>query len=782
MLRGKKVILVLLALIIAGVTFGASQNQISNMDSSNLSLSPIGGDAEDAVLLYETESFVFSFKDARDVLSIFDKRNGYTWKSGVDIADSRKVKEGLRQGEAIGFEPIEERLNATYTSIANALITIEYYDKSLGIKRLSSASDTASSTLYSVKDSDGHFVLDVTFGEIDLSMRVHIHLSDEGYALRIPQDEMTGEGRSILGAILLNPFLGASGGMHALYDESTNSHGEPVNKEPIAGYVFVPDGPGALIPFQDYGVSLMGYSSKVYGRNHSKGTYNQIGKEEPFVPLKTPLMPLYGIAHTNHQAAFLGYATKGDTAMEVVVTPKGNTTLYTWAYPNFVYNTPYYQVFNKRGDGYFTLFDEPFQFDIEFNYVFIAEEKNKDITADYIGMAKLYRMHLEREGILGTKLLPQHAPIRLDFIMSDQKKSVIGLENVVVTKAEDVRSIFDKLKALGVDEISSGLYGWQDGGITAGKPWRANWSNAIGSKNDFKSLVEAAKEKGIDLSFAQDYLNINSEQTKVQRSRIKHANNWYLTARLNDSYPISEFYYAKPELSVEWLGRQLSELEALPVESHTVEGISSTLLTHHDRDLTHGHESFTIGIYEEALKAIHQNLALNLRTPNKYLWAYTDRFLEAPVNATGYLIQSETVPFLSFLLNGSMEVFAPYGNFSFQSKSDLLKLVDYNLSPAFAVTQEAAYFLSDTNSMNFYSTEYSEYEALIVSAYTYVNDALSAVRNAKWTGRVMLDQGVYLNTYDNGERIVINYTNKPFEYLSHTVDPVSYRSLSKEGQ
>ena len=41
-------------------------------------------------------------------------------------------------------------------------------------------------------------------------------------------------------------------------------------------------------------------------------------------------------------------------------------------------------------------------------------------------------------------------PIRLDFIMSDVKKSVVGTEEVVVTTAEDVRNILTAVQESGI--------------------------------------------------------------------------------------------------------------------------------------------------------------------------------------------------------------------------------------------------------------------------------------------------------------------------------------------
>ena len=61
-------------------------------------------------------------------------------------------------------------------------------------------------------------------------------------------------------------------------------------------------------------------------------------------------------------------------------------------------------------------------------------------------------------------------PIRVDFLMSDSKKGVFSTQQVTVTTADDVRNILSKLTKDGVENINTGLIGWQSGGETLSKP------------------------------------------------------------------------------------------------------------------------------------------------------------------------------------------------------------------------------------------------------------------------------------------------------------------------
>lgn len=728
--------------------------------------------------LFENDTFIYYFSDERDVLSIYDKRNGYTWKSGLDIAAARDVRAALRKDQPLGFEPLEEKMNQTFTGIANSLISVEYYDDSNNIKRLASAGEGVSSELIAVKGEDNHFILEISYEKVALELAVHLYFTEQGYDLTIYDQEIKGEDKGILAAIILNPFLGASGGRYRLYDPKTGKHGDRTDKAKIPGYVLVPDGSGALIRFNDYMVSLKAYQGHVYGVNLAKETYHRVEQIESFKPFKEPLMPVYGIAHGDRQAAFIGYATSGDQHMEIIVMPEENTTLYTWAYPRFVYNNLYYQIFNQQGDGYFTLFDQPNSFDIEFSYNFLAGSGETGYPADYVGMALSYREHLFQSGVLAASRKGyDDIPLRLDFIMSDQKKSVLGYENVVTTSASDLKQILKQFNGM---NINVGLYGWQDGGVTTAKPWATDFAGAIGARSEFIDLLKTAGEQGIELSFATDYVKINQKQVGYHGNAARHINNWYLQRILLGDVPFTEFAYARPAKSVNWLNKQTAALKNLDVTSHTIEGISRILLSEHGRHpMT---EQETIQLYQASLAELSRDLTLNLKTPNQYLWPYTDRFLQSPVYPTQFLIETDTVPFLQLVLKGTMEIYGPYANFSFAGARDILRMIDYNIYPAFVLTKEASYWLSTTNSLHIFSSEYEQYQQLIRQVYQEVNGALSQVINTDWINREVVAPGVIVNSYQDNTKIVINYTEESYQYNGGSIAPLSYQVIKEEGK
>jgi hypothetical protein len=780
----KKLSMVLLTFVVAFTIVAASQYIPTSHDTS---LPPEKITYDDLQptefeLLYEAENLIYYFREDRDILAIKDKRNGYLWKTGLDIEFNKYLEEACKlvpDDQKVDCLPIEDRLNTTYTGIANSLLTIEYYDISSSIRRISSASDAGvTSKLATVNDDPSHRRLDVRFGTLRIDIKVHIYFDEDGIRYEIRDDEITGEGVSVLAAVMLTPFMGASGGAKLYWDPEREAFRRAVPNPPLDGYVLVPDGPGALIRFVDRNTSLTSYDGDIYGDDLTESDY-YYGWETSYLPLKSPMMPVFGIAHGNRQAAFVAYATSGGEYLNVVVSPEANLTNYTYAYPRFEYNKLFHQVYNRQGDGYFTLMENRNHFDISMRYDFLANDGAQDgYPADYVGMALKYRDYLKaNDGLPKSTRSKGDIPIRLDFVMSDIKRSVFGMEDVIATTANQVKDILSDVKALGINHVTSGLLGWQKGGITNGHPGKTDWSGSIGSQGDFKDLNDFAKELGYDVSISQNYVIIHKDQVNYLNTAAKHMNGWYLEYRLRDNMPVNLFSYARPSVSAKWMIEQSRRLSGIGFDSLTVEGIPNILISEYSKESSEVDK--TIELYQQTFKQL-EDWKISATMPNDYLWKYIDRFLQAPVYSSQFLIQTDTVPFLQLVINNNMEMYAPYSNFSFYTRQDVLRMIDYNLSPSFVLTHYPSYQLTLTNSARFYSTEYVQYKDLIQQIYQDVNEALKDVTHAQWIDRIVIENGVIQNVYDNGMVVIINYTSEPIEIFGTTIAGESAKAVMAE--
>lgn len=803
MLRNKKIIsicLILFSLFMAD-TVGAKyipNNKDTKLPPEKLDPNFIITDTSEYTELFDNENFTFYFREDRDVIAIYDKRNDYLWKTGLDTLSGDVAEEicfdkprKVRQAE--GCDPKEDRMNYLFGGIANSLVTIEYYDNTRQVVSISSATYDPNvknqyifSNLKKVLGENNHYILEVEATRPLISIKVHIYFTDTGISYEIRDEEITGDDANRLAGILITPFLGASGGRILHYDPEKDNFVIVEDKYRVPGYILVPDGPGALIRFMDYNTNdkkpLTSYRGYVYGRDYSStDLYHRT--EFRYVSLKEPRMPVFGISHGDgSEAAFVAYATSGDQHMEIIATPdEGRNMNYHFAYPRFNFNNIYYQIYNRAGWNFETIHDNRYHYDIKINYDFLAGDGSSDgLPANYIGMAKAYRNYLIKNNLLKEKTFDyRDIPTRIDFIMSDVKKNIVGYENVVVTNINDVNRILTDLKNNGIANINSGLLGYQDGGVTLGKPNKIDYDGSIGSKREFKDTIKELSDLGIDVSLSQNFIRINDKQISLSGNSIKHVSSWYTTYYLFDAEaPVNVFNYARAEKANKWLESHIKALNKISPRSTTIEGITNILLSDFNKDTVSREK--TIEIYQKALEKISKDYLINSSNPNLYTWKYVDRYLDAPVFNSQYIIETDTVPFLQLVLNGSMEIYSPYSNFSFYTDSDVLRMIDYNVYPSFVLSHEPAYLLMATNSANYFSTEYAEYKDLIKSIYERVNGALKYTVNSEWINRKVIENGVIVNTYQNGIEILINYKDEPAIYKGREVAPLSYEIFEGE--
>ena len=742
-------------------------------------------DLSNFTLLYETDDVRYYYRDDRDIFAVEDKATGYCMKTGADLPFKKEV-EGLVDDLMDDGAPIEEilaaaesyadDLNTTYVGIANSLITVEYYDNDR-IKYFSSASnEDVESTLSSVNGSKSEYVLAIDFQALKIQMNVYITLGERSITYFIPRAEMNGNGLKALASIDITPFLGASGGRMNVFSQESMDW-ETVDSYRTPGYVLVPDGSGSLIRFVDNTSTFNSYVGDVYGKDYATETYYNFMYYDD-VPVNDPVMPVFGIAHGFEQMAFVAWADQGAEYMDIIVNPDETmSTSYTWAYPRFEYNISYFQLYDELGSGFFTQMDEIFDYDVSMTYSFLFGDGTKNTpSADYAGMAREYRQHLLDIGEL--TLLEEtkgDIPIRLDFIMADSENGIIGTNQVVVTTAADVGEILNQVAANGIMNVNSGLIGWQKKGETLSKPARMSFSRRIGTKRDFRNLIEDMAEKGMDVSLSRDLITVNRKMLNYYNTAVKAISNWYVSIEkgvlLPENLPVTNFSYATPVKAAQWLESLTDDVSSFS-NSFTVTGMTNVLTSNYNRDGAVTTLQESIRLYREAMEQAPESLTLNLENPNMYLWKYTDRYLQMPVGSSQYIYETDSVPFLQMVLHGTMEMYGPYCNFSFYTQDCVLRMIDYNISPSFILSKEPSWNLANTFSANLYSTEYGLYEEMIGEIYWQINDVLSQVQGCDWIRREVPEDGVVINTYTDGSEtlyVIVNYTENEVTYHGITI-------------
>ena len=159
------------------------------------------------------------------------------------------------------------------------------------------------------------------------------------------------------------------------------------------GYMFVPDGNGALIYLDDKdGRFDSGYVQKVYGSDIGVGESYVLsllwGRYETHNDAEMILAPVYGMVHTDDGMGYLAVIESGDEEASIYATPNGAYSDYNWITAAFRKCTTYIQPTSNSG-GSVTKVTDRIQYDINVRYMFVDGS-----DANYTGLAKRYREYL----------------------------------------------------------------------------------------------------------------------------------------------------------------------------------------------------------------------------------------------------------------------------------------------------------------------------------------------------------------------------------------------------
>ena len=130
--------------------------------------------------LFENDNFRFSYRETTDVIEVFDKRNNYSWKTGIDMEKNTEycnIYEGDRTGKqkCVKENPlVESGMVDAYLAMANSLFTVNLYKTSGSnfiVNKLPTSLDGVSSNLYKVVNNF-NYLLPIFFNLYDKVIRL----------------------------------------------------------------------------------------------------------------------------------------------------------------------------------------------------------------------------------------------------------------------------------------------------------------------------------------------------------------------------------------------------------------------------------------------------------------------------------------------------------------------------------------------------------------------------------------------------------------------------------
>lgn len=371
-------------------------------------------------------------------LRITNKKTGLIWHSGYPIEEY--------EGNII---PRDRRIMRTLCSIA-------YTDFDSIEETISNAADEVETTYSPLKDG---VELRFNFPEQNIALSMQFVLDETGFRVYVPKEKIEETGAFGLVQIDILPAFGS-----VMSGEN--------------GYIFYPDGCGALYDCKGgTGYDQM-YSQDIYG-DHGLD-FDKIAQQNSNGQ-KSILLPCIGSAAGRR--GFIAYMETGSEYSRLSFSPSSSFFKLNRVYATTVYRRIRMRTTPDKKEIYVTERVSTTG-DVCIKYLLLADE-----CADYSGMATALRTYLQQSGRLPqTKPMEGAIPLALEILLGTRENNLYGKTGLAMTSYRQAAAILDELSAAGVDYTQTVLLGWQKEGYGQ-YPLSVKPAGFLGGERELKALL-----------------------------------------------------------------------------------------------------------------------------------------------------------------------------------------------------------------------------------------------------------------------------------------------------
>lgn len=564
-------------------------------------------------------------------------------------------------------------------------------------------------------------------------------LNDESLVVSVPMSDVVYDEKMPPLKISLLPHFGAA-----------------LNSE--EGYLFVPDGSGAVIEFDENKYSAMNYYTDVYGNDK---VLNVTERPQQTAPTALPVFGIYKDGN-----GVLAIIEDGDAIAAVNAARAGAYSSFNEVYASFTTfaseSISVGSITNTKSVG---TQSECYSGTLRVKYAFLSAE-----DSGYAGMASYYREYLTATGQI-SKSDCCGAGLNLELLgAADKLKSVLGIKYTgteSLTSAGEAMDILEELADKGVSGINLKYTGWFNGGLKQELPVKIKISSAIGGKKEFLALAEYAESNNVGfypsveiltaVAGSSGFNRFDSVSRQIDQKDAKEYLYDIVTGE-EDGYR----YIIAPSALFGIFEKFSSAYSKLSVKGLCISDIGKSVFADYTKNENIDRVT-AANIYRQLLKGTDETYDFLMTTGgNLYSASYSDIILEAPFESSGFNITDRSIPFYQIVYHGSLSYSGEPLNTAYDYDYSLLKSIEYGGTPYFQLMAADGSVIKNTDYSIYCSSSYDVWKEQVAEAYSMSEDALKDVKNEYITGHEMLSEGVFRTEYENGVSVYVNYNDTDY--------------------
>ena len=569
-------------------------------------------------------------------------------------------------------------------------------------------------------------------------------LEDDGLSVRLPANSIRfDETKYTLRHIKMLQYFGAGNLQHD-------------------GYVFYPDGSGALIEFDKFysknttknrvSVELSG---TVYGEDFAYYNISSDSKHS-----ETIRVPVFGVVDTEqinlatgetHSTGFLAILEEGDALADIATSFGASLHNYASAYtmfyprPSDTYNMSeaisvadnkeMTIVSDKKYTGsyvqkYIMLFDEAEQSKVA--------AANMYYNASYVGMATAYRDYLLRKEVI-TQMTDEDVetqiPLYIETLGSvETVKKILSIPvttDVPLASFEDIKTMYGQLEKKGITNINFKLTGYANGGMNAKYPKKLKWMSSVGGKSGFTDLINTANEKGFGVypDFEFSYVSDEAGGIRLKTNAARAVDDRYCSKQVYD--PVYQQFSSYFDICispssiltyVEKFDKRYTKFNPIGI---SVSSLGSDLNSDFNKDNSLNREDSKEYIISSLAHLDETYQSVMASGGNIYSVQYLDHILDFSIDSSNYKYESKTVPFLGMVMHSYVNYAGSVINEAGDGEYQLLKAIENgSLLYYMLIYQNSNLLKEDEELSKFYSVRFDIWFNTIVEQYGMLNSAI----------------------------------------------------------
>lgn len=524
------------------------------------------------------------------------------------------------------------------------------------------------------------------------------------------------------------------------------------------GFLFVPEGGGSLIYFNNGKISQSAYYANLYGWDYALGRDYVVHETRTY-------FNTFGISTGDN--SFLCTLEDGASYAAVNADVSGKNNSYN--YVNAIYtitNREQYEVADKYNGEMFVYEETLPEEDIVQRYSFIS-------SSEYVDMAKTYGEYLKnRLGDNWTLNMDTSVPVGIEVIGAvDKVEQIAGIpvsRPLKLTSYKQTKDILTDLLGNGVTNISLKMTGWANGGVNQSVLTSVNTINRLGSAKDLKNTIEYAQENGVSVylngvtNFALD--NKVFDGFVIWRDSARYVSDLkvdlysYSTVWFGEEGWLDEYYLMKPSMIIKMMEHLSAAADKYNADGVSYEDVGYKLSADYDPDDTISRQSAMTMQVDKLSDIDSEGQKIMINMGNDYALSYVDFITNMDLNGSVYTIIDESVPFYQIAIHGYVNYAGEAINLSQDYEEEVLSSAEYGAGLYFTLMSAEAKILQKTLYTEYFGADYNAWKDKLIEIYTRYNEELGSIFNQTMTDHKILASGVRVTTYEDGTKVFVNYS------------------------